>query len=255
MDDTTPPPSDPDAKTTSEAPPPELVLERAARFGPIDERIARLVVAGDLGSAADAVIQEYGAEINGIVHAYLSYNPDAADVFQNFSLRLPRALRIFGWLCPVRNRAIQTAMSVARSYLRERRKPPNGGGSFDGDLGSGFAIDPASFEAGVGRDVYRLSCALRQLDELTRAIIIVRNKGYSWEEVAVMLSDEETRVTPAAAAQRYHRAVHDDELRKHYDALPKECGTAACPCGRALTSLSKNFSLNSVGSQGDVWCK
>ncbi len=217
-------------------PSPTTLLERAAAFGPFDEGLARLVVAGDVDGAVVALIEAHGTAINGIVHAYLCHSPDAPDVFQRFCIRLPKALLTFRWDCPVRQRAVTTALSVARSHVRARSGRARSGD--DSAIAATVAIDPASFEAGVLRDVHRLTCAMRKLDERTRAIVILRGKGYGSREIALMLRDDGEPLSEDGVAQRYHRAVHRGELRQHYEALPPTCGTDACTCGHASPSLT-----------------
>lgn len=220
---------------------PPTLLERAAAFGPFDEVIAQLLVAGDVSGAVTALIESHGAAINGIVHAYLCHSPDAPDVFQRFCIRLPKALLSFRWDCPVRQRAITTALSVARSHVRSRAGRARS--SHDSALAATVAIDPASFEAGVLRDVHRLACAMRKLDERTRAIVILRGKGYGSREIALMLADDGDALSEDGVAQRYHRAVHRGELREYYEALPPACGTEACTCGHTSPSVAFNATL------------
>lgn len=239
----------PDATNTCDETDPasvELLPSRAAAFGQFDEHVARLVAAGNLEAATTAIIDKWGQTIFGMIDAYLCRSPDTPDVFQKFCLRLPNALGAFYWKCPLRNRVMRTAFSVAKSHVLQSRGNRDKQVPFDTGLAARVAIDPASFDAGVLRDVQRLNCALRKLDALTRAILIARGDGYSWPEIAEMLCGDETRVTAASALKRYQRALNEKPgLREHYDALPAECGTAACPCGKALTALSG--SLTKVG--------
>jgi RNA polymerase sigma-70 factor, ECF subfamily len=169
------------------------------------QSVQRLVDAGDTNGAATQALLALGPEILRFLRSVLRDEEDAADAFSHFAERLWRGLSSFRGQSSLRTWAYRIAHHSAlslRSDAWHRR-------------GQRFATGEASLIAETIRTktavrVERQRSALDKLREALspedQSLLALRlDRGFSWEEVADVLSGEGQRVQPLTLMKRFER--------------------------------------------------
>ncbi len=182
-------------------------MENESRTGEesLQETVQRRVDAGDAAGAATQALLALGPEILRFLRSVLRDEDDAADAFSHFSERLWRGLPSFRGQSSLRTWAFRIAWNSALSLRNDawhRR-------------GQRFATGEASEIAETIRTktVVRVERQRSVLDKLReslspedQSLLALRlDRGFSWEEVADILSAGGHRVQPLALMKRFER--------------------------------------------------
>ena len=185
----------------------------------LEKDIVRFLDAGDLRSAAAAIMRGYGPAILGYVAALARDEDRADDVFAQFSEDLWRGLPAFRGDASVRTWVYKLAW---HAWLRQEREAfrRRGRGFLSGEM-SGLAAEVRSTTAlhlkSEAKDaVARLRA---QLTPAEQSLLVLRiDRGLPWSEVASVMSTEEEALDSRAVAKRFQRVK--ERLRK----LAEEAG-------------------------------
>jgi RNA polymerase sigma-70 factor, ECF subfamily len=171
----------------------------------LQQTVQRLVDAGNVNGAATQALLALGPEILRFLRSVLRDEEDAADAFSHFAERFWRGLASFRGQSSLRTWAYRIAHHSAlslRSDAWHRR-------------GQRFAPGEASQLAETirTRTAVRVERQRTQLDKLRealspddQALLALRlDRGFSWEEVADVLSAEGQHVQPVTLMKRFER--------------------------------------------------
>jgi len=175
-------------------------MQEAEREG-LEAALARELEGGDLRTAATLAIRGYGPEIHGYLYTLLGSDEEAWEVFSDFSEKLWRSLARFRRECPLRNWAYRIAWSVARDHLkaRRRRRERRLYTSEAVQIAQSIRASTTPHLRTAPRD--RLSRLRATLEPEEQTLLTLRiDRGFSWEEVAAILSQK--RPTSAAALRK-----------------------------------------------------
>ena len=185
----------------------------------LEADVARLLEAGDLQSAAAAIMRGYGPAILGYLAALARDEDRTDDVFAQFSEDLWRGLPGFRRDASVRTWVYKLAW---HAWLRQERDAfrRRGRAFLSGEM-SGLAAEVRSTTAlhlkSEAKDaVARLRA---QLTPEEQSLLVLRiDRGLSWSEVASIMSTPEEHLDSRAVAKRFQRVK--EKLRR----LAEEAG-------------------------------
>lgn len=185
----------------------------------LEAEIARLLEAGDLQSAAAAIMRGYGPAILGYLAALARDEDRADDVFSQFSEDLWRGLPGFRRDASVRTWVYKLAW---HAWLRQERDAfrRHGRAFVTGEM-SGLAAAVRSTTAlHLKSEAKDAVARLRgQLTPAEQSLLVLRiDRGLSWSEVASVMSTPEERLDSPTVAKRFQRVK--DKLRR----LAEEAG-------------------------------
>jgi RNA polymerase sigma-70 factor (ECF subfamily) len=172
----------------------------------IDEaRVQRLLVFGDARAAASAVIEQGYREFRGYLCATLRDRDDADDAFSLFSEGVWKGLPRFRFESSLRTWLYRIAWNAAlqvrdEAWKRKRRRLLTGEASA---LAQQLHTASAARAERQHDVVDRLRAGLGPSD--LSLLVLHVDRRLSWEDVATIMSSGGSRLTPQAAAQRFHR--------------------------------------------------
>lgn len=183
----------------------------------LEARIASALATGDTAAAATLVIDGYGDEIRGYLHARLR-NPEYADeVFSLFAEDLWRGLHGLTVRTSLRAYAYALARNAAHRYLdREvrvvRRRVPLSDNPVLLDLVVRVRTRTSTFLRTESRDA--LARLREKLSEAEQALLVLRiDRGLDWRELAEVL-DEDDDLERASARMRKRFELVKKKLRR-----------------------------------------
>lgn len=185
----------------------------------LETDIARLLEAGDLPSAAAAIMRGYGPAILGYLAALARDEDRADDVFSQFSEDLWRGLPGFRRDSSVRTWVYKLAW---HAWLRQERDAFR-------RHGRPFVSEEMSRLAAAVRSTTALHLKSEAKDAVARlreqltpsdqTLLVLRiDRGLSWSEVASVMSTPDERLDSPTVAKRFQRVK--DRLRR----LAEEAG-------------------------------
>ena len=190
----------------------------------LEHDIARFLEAGDLQSAAGAIMRGYGSAILGYLAALARDEDRTDDVFAQFSEDLWRGLPGFRRDASVRTWVYKLAW---HAWLRQERDAfQRRGRAFLSDEMSDLAAEVRSTTAlhlkSEAKDaVARLRA---QLTPAEQSLLVLRiDRGLPWSEVASVMSTAEERLDVRTVTKRFQRVK--DKLRR----LAEEVGLLKAP--------------------------
>jgi RNA polymerase sigma factor (sigma-70 family) len=152
-------------------------------------------------------LQPHRAILYKVANAYCAQREDRGDLIQDIVLELWRAYPRYDGRAAFSTWMYQVAVNVAISKFRgEGRRVRDTLPIED------FGLDLHAADAAMARDeedLFALHQLIRQLDEVSRALILLYLEGYSQDESAAMLGLSATNV-----ATRIHR-IKQKLLRDH----------------------------------------
>lgn len=178
-----------------------------------EAEVGRLLEAGDLPSAAAAILRGYGPAILSYLAALARDEDRADDAFSQFCEDLWRGLPGFRRDASVRTWAYKLAW---HAWLRSERDAfRRHGRALATEEISRLAAEVRSTTALHLRSEAKDAVArLRgQLTPAEQSLLVLRvDRGLSWSEVAVVMSSPEENLDPQTVAKRYQRVK--TKLRK-----------------------------------------
>ena len=168
---------------------------------------------GELAEAATAAIQGYGPQILGYLTALLRDEDKAGDAYSRFAEDLWRAIGRFRRECSFRTWAYRVAWSASRDVADDafnRR-----GRRLESHEISAIAEAVKSSSAAYLKEAvkHRVDQLREKLAPEDQTLLILRvNRGLSWREVALVLSQPGKVLDEAAARKRFERVK--DRLRE-----------------------------------------
>jgi RNA polymerase sigma-70 factor (ECF subfamily) len=163
----------------------EGTMDEESRAPAADERIRAMVLAGDVGAAATALLRSLGPEVFGFLRASLGNESDADEVFASTSERVWRSLASFRWQCTLRTWTYVVARNEIARFADGTRRHHAG------------RVTPSQLDEVVAMVRTETRSALRtekrnKLKELRdelpvddRALLVLRiDRELEWEEVA-----------------------------------------------------------------------
>jgi RNA polymerase sigma-70 factor (ECF subfamily) len=185
----------------------------------LEREIALLLEAGDLQSAAAAIMRGYGPAILGYLAALARDEDRADDVFSQFSEDLWRGLPGFRGDASVRTWLYKLAW---HAWLRQERDAfrRHGRAFVTGEMSALAAAVRSTTALHLKSEAKDAVARLRgQLTTAEQSLLVLRiDRGLSWSEVASVMSSPEERLDSATAAKRFQRVK--DKLRR----LAEEAG-------------------------------
>lgn len=174
---------------------------------------ARLLDAGDLQSAAAAIMRGYGPAILGYLAALARDEDRADDVFSQFSEDLWRGLPAFRRDASVRTWVYKLAW---HAWLRQERDAfrRHGRPLMSEEVSRLAAVVRSTTALHLKSEAKDAVARLReQLTPAEQSLLVLRiDRGLPWSEVASVMSTPEVRLDSATVAKRFQRVK--DKLRK-----------------------------------------
>lgn len=184
----------------------------------VEEEIRRHAQEGDLKSAASLAIRAYGTEIFELLAALHRNDNDAAEVFSMFAEKLWRSLASFRWDASFRTWAYTIARTASLDFRRaEKRRAQRIAPLPDGSMLSGIEAEVRTVTQSYLRTDRRNRFAeLRaELSPDDQELLMLRvDRGLAWDELAMVLADEEEQPLTASAKKRVAA-----RLRKRFQLL------------------------------------
>lgn len=181
----------------------------------LEPRIRATCDAGDHGAAAAMVVERYGPELLGFIMSRLRSESDAHEVFSIFCEDLLAGIARFEWRSSIRAWAYTLARHAAARYVkspanrRDRRIPL----SHVPELAERVRTTTAVYRRTEVKS--RMRALREQLPDEDQTILILRvDKGMSWREVALVLSDEEAPPDDATLVREAARVRKRFQLAK-----------------------------------------
>jgi RNA polymerase sigma-70 factor (ECF subfamily) len=185
----------------------------------LEAEVARLLEAGDLPSAAAAVMRGYGPAILGYLASLARDEDRADDVFSQFSEDLWRGLPGFRRDASVRTWVYTLAW---HAWLRQERDPfrRHGRRLISDEISRLAAAVRSTTALHLKSEAKDAVAQLRtRLIPAEQSLLVLRiDRGLSWSEVASVMSTPEEHLDAATVAKRFQRVK--DKLRK----LAEEAG-------------------------------
>lgn len=183
-------------------------VEPAGPPSDLESELRRHCEAGDYERAATRMIEGYGPELLGYLHAMSPSPTDADELFSELCERLWKALPGFRWQSSVRT----WSYAIARNLLRfERRSARGPKGRLRGATDSVLSrvadevrsTTPAHLRTEAKDRLRQIRDALEPDD---RTLLILRvDRKLAWKEIAEVLSDDGHEVGTAALRKRFER--------------------------------------------------
>jgi RNA polymerase sigma-70 factor (ECF subfamily) len=184
----------------------------------IEERVRELLAAGDPAGAATAAIREFGPRVLRYQGAVLRSEADAADAFSLFAEQVWKGLPDFQWKSSLQTWVFRIAWHAALNLRRDGWRR----------LGRPFVTGEATALAEDIRtkSVVRVERQKQALDKLREALGVEEqslltlrvDQGFSWEEIAEVLSEGGEPIEPATLRKRFER------LKERLTVLAREQG-------------------------------
>jgi RNA polymerase sigma-70 factor, ECF subfamily len=172
---------------------------------PVEEQVHRLIEAGDLSAAATEAIRSLGPSVLRYLRSLLRDEEDAADAFSHFAENLWKGLASFRGQSSLRTWAFRIAWNSALNLRNEawRRK----GRRFATGEASALAEEIRTKTAvRVARQEEKLEKLRAVLSVDDQSLLALRlDQGFSWEEIAQILSASGKPVQAAALMKRFER--------------------------------------------------
>jgi RNA polymerase sigma-70 factor, ECF subfamily len=171
----------------------------------VEEQVHRLIEAGDLSAAATEAIRSLGPSVLRYLRSLLRDEEDAADAFSQFAENLWKGLASFRGQSSLRTWAFRIAWNSALNLRNEawRRK----GRRFATGEASALAEEIRTKTAvRVARQEEKLEKLRAVLSVDDQSLLALRlDQGFSWEEIAQILSASGKPVQAAALMKRFER--------------------------------------------------
>lgn len=159
-----------------------------------------------------ALVEEHKRILYKVANAYCPNREDRHDVIQEIVIQLWRSFDRFDGRCRFSTWMYRIAMNVAISFYRSERSRLHDTVPIEDFVFDLAVADRAMEEA--GDDLRRLNQLINQMDELSRALILLYLDGYSHEEMAAVLGISTTNV-----ATKINRIKQ--KLQRDFDATEK----------------------------------
>lgn len=172
---------------------------------PLEARVRALLAAGDRSAAATAAIEELGPAVLRYLRSFLRDEDDAADAFSTFAENVWKGLPAFRASASIRTWAYRIAWNAAvnlkaEAWNRHRRRLATGAASALAE-----SIRTKSFVR-VARQQDALDRLRASLSTEEQSLLALRvDQGFSWAEIAEVLSSDGAPVQPAALMKRFER--------------------------------------------------
>jgi RNA polymerase sigma-70 factor (ECF subfamily) len=172
---------------------------------PLDAEVQRLLAAGDSAAAATAVIQQLGPGVLRYLRSLLRDEEDAADAFSAFAERVWRGLPDFRWDASLRTWSYRigwnAAANLSQEAWRKRRQRLDTG--IASRLAESIRTKSCVRDALQQEALDRLRLALSQEEQSLLALRV--DQGFSWEEIAGVLSADGAPVQANTVTKRFER--------------------------------------------------
>lgn len=159
----------------------------------VEAEVRTAWAAGEMDRAATLLLEGYGPELHGYLIARMNDETLAADAFAELAVDLWRGLASFEWRSSVRSWAYAVARHAAARVVRAPHRRPERNLALSGDVPpSRLMADIRSRTATYLRTETksRFRELRGRLDEADQSMLILRvDRGMSWREVAVAMSD------------------------------------------------------------------
>lgn len=172
---------------------------------PLDAEVQRLLAAGDSAAAATAVIKQLGPGVLRYLRSLLRDEEDAADAFSAFAERVWRGLPDFRWDASLRTWSYRigwnAAANLSQEAWRKRRQRLDTG--IASRLAESIRTKSCVRDALQQEALDRLRLALSQEEQSLLALRV--DQGFSWDEIAGVLSADGAPVHANTVTKRFER--------------------------------------------------
>ncbi len=172
---------------------------------PLEARVRTLLAAGDTSAAATVAIGELGPGVLRYLRSFLRDEDDAADAFSIFAENIWKGLSSFRADASIRTWAYRVAWNAAvnlkaEAWNRRRRRLATGAASALAE-----SIRTKSFVR-VARQQDALDRLRGALSLEEQSLLALRvDQGFSWADIAEVLSSSGEPVQPATLMKRFER--------------------------------------------------
>ena len=172
---------------------------------PLEARVRTLLAAGDTSAAATAAIGELGPGVLRYLRSFLRDEDDAADAFSIFAENVWKGLSSFRADASIRTWAYRIAWNAAlnlkqEAWNRHRRRLATGAASVLAE-----SIRTKSYVR-VARQQDALDRLRGSLSIEEQSLLALRvDQGFSWADIAEVLSSSGEPVQPATLMKRFER--------------------------------------------------
>jgi RNA polymerase sigma-70 factor (ECF subfamily) len=190
----------------------------------LEERIASLLVAGDLRAAATASVEGYGSEVLGFLVTFLRDEDDACDAFAQACEDLWRGLDHFERRSSLRTWFYALARHAAARLRRAPERRPERRAPLSELTEVADRLRSRTLPH-LRTDVKDRFAAIRNaLEKDDRALLVLRvDRGMSWDQIARIYAEDD--LSEAALARIGAR------LRKRFQLVKDEIRTRAREAG------------------------
>lgn len=191
---------------------------------PAERDIRRAWEAGDFDAAATALMQHYGHEVMGFLHARVRTADQADEAFAAFGEAVWKALPAFAWRCSVRGWAYALARRAAanqhRAAARHQHMQPLTQASRLSEAIAHVRSETAPYLRTATKDRFqRLRERLSDDDQL---VLILRvDRGLSWTDLAHVMLQDATDLVDGQDGATYEDATNTDAVKKESARLRK----------------------------------
>jgi len=171
----------------------------------LDERVRELLNEGDEAGAATEALRALGPGLLRYLRSVLGNEDDAADVFSEFAENVWKGLRNFRGDSAIRTWAFRIAFNAARDFRDDAWKKRGRRLATNEALALVEEIRTKTFvrEARKQKALDKLREGLSPQDQSLLALRI--DQGFSWPEIAEILSASGEDVQPNALMKRFER--------------------------------------------------
>ena len=188
----------------------------------LDERVRRLVHAGQPAEAATVALRALGPQILGYLSGVMGSEADADDVFASTSERVWRSLATFEWRCSLRTWFYVVAHREIARFRQRAKRHVEGRVRISG-LRSVLSEVRSTLSSTLGTERQRKIAKLRaELPEQDRALLVLRvDRDLSWEEIALVVAEREGEEELSEADTKREAA----RLRKRFQIVRDRLAT------------------------------
>lgn len=191
--------------------------------GPDESDIREAWDAGHLDRAATLILERYGQELLGFLHAMARPPLDPDELFSETCERLWKKLPEFRWQSSIRTWAYVIARNLLRSGFRAKLGPkgridPLPSSEFSDLIAKARSSTPPHIRT---RAKDRLHEIRQKLDPDDQTLLILRvDRGMAWKDIAEVIVDEndDRSASQRAAALRKRFARLKERLREEMQA-------------------------------------